>query len=86
MVVTPVFFWVIRHGRRLCKERVFDFPDGLFRTDGEFEVFFLLGLKLGLVLVWKGRGGIHTVILSQYLYTIITLRSIHSVKKNNPSM
>ena len=28
----------------------------------------------------------HTVMESQYLYTIITLSSIHSVKKNSPSM
>ena len=29
---------------------------------------------------------VRTVILSQYLYTIITLSNMQSVKKNSPSM
>ena len=33
-----------------------------------------------------GVGVRRTVILSQYLYIIMTLRSIHKVKKNNPSI
>ena len=68
-----------------CQQGVFDFPDGGFGPNGELEIFALLFTWVDERRAEK-KDKQRTVILSQYLYTIITLKSIQSVKKNKPSM
>jgi hypothetical protein len=70
------------------EQRVLDLPYRLFGADRELQILFLESRMQGVSVmrVNESEGETRTVILSQYLYTIITLSSMQRWKKNKPSM
>ena len=68
------------------KKWVLHFPHRGFGTHREFKVFFLCHNDDGRLETKEENKEKLTVMLSQYLYTIMTLRSMQSVKKKRPSM